>query len=534
MDNIHENEVFALNIFNRLYNKLRQIRPSGQCQPEKNSQEKFSKNLQENTRILKNTLGNSDDVIIRNLQIINGVDAIILYIDGMADQTFVSENIIQPLLSKENPCFAKGPYSPDMLENIKNMVLTACEVKDAKDLKSLISSVLAGDTALFLEGSNVPLVISSRGFKNRGVQEPQTEVVSRGPREGFSEPLTINTSLIRRRINNPNLRLETFSIGRQTQTKICIAYLAGVCNPKFVEELRKRIGRIDTDAIFGAGYIEQFIEDAPNSLFTTIGHTERPDVAAAKIIEGRIAIITDGTPIVLTIPFLFVEAFQSPEDYLLRPFFSSLIRGVRFLSFLITIYLPAIYIALTTFHQEMIPTQLLITMAAAREGVPFPAVVEAIGMGVTFEFIREAGIRMPRPVGQAVSIVGALVIGQAAVQAGLVSAPMVIITSLTAITIFIVPMLLDVATLMRLAITIAAGVAGLYGIILSTMVFVIHVLTLRSLGVPYLSPLAPLNLKDLKDVLIRAPIWADDTRPRVIGFYNRKKQKDNLKPEPPE
>lgn len=520
-----------MRLFSRLYRKLTTDKSDKQQMPAGGKKNDFSRRLQENIQKIKQQLGDSDDIILRDMVLGAEIKACILYVDGMADAAFVSEYVVQPLLADESQHIMN---EPGFLLNIKNMVLTACEVTVAENFDTLFYNVLAGDTALLVDGASKALVISSRGFKNRGVTEPETETVVRGPREGFSEPLRINTSLLRRKINNPNLRLETISIGRQTKTKVSMVYLKNICNPKFVEELRKRLKRIDTDAVFGAGYIEQFIEDAPLSIFATVGNTERPDVAASKVLEGRIVILIDGTPISLSVPLLFVENFHSPEDYLIKPLFSSLIRGIRVLGFIITVYLPGIYIALTTFHQEMIPTQLLITMAASREGVPFPVFIEAVGMGLTFEFIREAGIRMPRPVGQAVSIVGALVIGQAAVSAGLVGAPIVIITALTAITIFMVPKLLDVATILRLVFTILAATSGLFGLVLGTMVLLIHMITLRSLGAPYLSPIAPINLTDLKDALIRVPPWANDTRPRVIGYYNRKKQADNLMPKPPQ
>jgi spore germination protein KA len=236
---------------------------------------------------------------------------------------------------------------------------------------------------------------------------------------------------------------------------------------------------------------------------------------------------------VLTVPHLFIEAFQSSEDYYSRPYYVTLVRWFRYLAFFLTVYLPSLYIAVTTFHQEMLPTPLLITMAAAREGTPFPALVEALTMGIIFELLREAGVRMPRPIGQAVSIVGALVIGEAAVSAGLIGAPMVIIVALTAIASFVVPPRIDVAAVLRLAFTIFAGIAGFYGLMLGTLAVGIHLVSLRSFGVPYLSPLAPLTVSDLKDVVVRAPLWSMLTRPRAIGSQNRRRQGYPLKPLPP-
>jgi len=259
------------------------------------------------------------------------------------------------------------------------------------------------------------------------VEEPDTEAVVRGPREGFTENLKTNTALLRRKIKNPNLRFELIKLGNQTNTNVCITYIKGICNEKFVTEARKRLKHIKTDSILESGYIEAFIEDAPYSPFATVANSEKPDVTAAKILEGRLAVLVDGTPIALTVPYLFMEGFQSSEDYYSRPYYVTLVRWIRFLAFFITVYLPSLYVAATTFHQELIPTPLLVTMIAAKEGTPFPAFVEALLMGLIFEILREAGVRMPRPIGQAVSIVGALVIGEASVSAGLIGAPMVII-----------------------------------------------------------------------------------------------------------
>ena len=493
----------------------------------------ISPDLKENQKLIKETLGDSEDVIIRRFKIdIGQVDAFVLYIDGMTDKTIIADHIIKPL-TESNPLKDMDfPTGNNLLKLAQESLLSAGDIQITDSLDEVLPRILAGDAALFIMGAGQALIISANGFENRGVQRPETEVVIKGPQEGFSEPLRINTTLIRRKINNSNLRIETLTIGRQTKTKISLAYIKGISNEKIVAEVKARLNRIDTDSIMGAGFIESFIEDSPLSPFPTVNYTERPDVAAARILEGRIAIIVDGTPIVLTVPHLFVESFQTAEDYLNRAQYMTLVRWFRFLAFFITIFLPSIYIALVTFHLEMIPTSLLISIAASKEGTPFPAFLEAFGMGITFELLREAGIRMPRPVGQAVSIVGALVIGEAAVSAGLVGAPMVIITAITAITSFIVPTKTDVSIILRLGLTIAADVAGFYGIMMVTFLIIIHVASLRSFGIPYLSPLAPLSISDLKDVLIKVPTWAMKTRPRTLAYANWRRQGEGQKPGP--
>lgn len=521
-----------MKIFTSLY---RALFPSKIAQGSKQEDKKksISGSLESNLKTVQEVLGESDDVIVRRIKIGGGqFDAFLLHIDGMSDQTFIADNVMKSLLSLEYVADCGKHRTSSVIEIIKDSVLTAGDVKEIGEQKDIFTGVASGDTALFIEGMDKALLISSKGFESRAVQEPETETVVRGPREGFTEPLRVNTSLLRRRIKSTDLRFKTVTVGRKTKTKVSLCYLKGVCDEQIVKEVSDRISRIDTDAVFGAGFIEEFINDSPNSPFATIGYTERPDVAAAKILEGRVAVIVEGTPIVLTVPHLFIESFQTAEDYLVKYHYMIAIRWLRYLAFFITIYLPGIYLALVSFHQEMVPTQLLLTFAAAREGVPFPSIVEAIGMGITFEILREAGIRMPRPVGQAVSIVGALVIGEAAVSAGIVGAPMVIVTALTAISSFIIPNKVEVTTILRFVLTIGAGTAGVYGLVLLSIIIATHALSLRSFGVPYLSPLAPITLRDLKDVLVKVPAWSRKTRPRVIGYKNMIRQAESVKPDP--
>lgn len=492
---------------------------------------KLLANLQENIISINEFLGDSDDIVIRKFNIgIDRGEAFLLYVDGLADKTFIAENLMKSL----TVLFPMSEYclsdSKSMWKLVKESLLTGGDVKETRDFNRVFQGVLSGNTALFIEGMDKAFIISTRGFAARGVEEPDTEAVVRGPREGFVESLGNNKALIRRKIKNPNLRFETMIIGKQTKTDVTLVYIKDICNKKIIAEAKSRLTRINTDAILESGYIESFIEDAPFSPFATIGNTEKPDIVAAKILEGRLAILVDGTPIVLTVPYLFVEGFQSSEDYYSRPYYVTIVRWIRFLAFFLTVYSPSLYIALSTFHQEMIPTPLLISMAGATEGTPFPAFVEVVGMGVTYEILREAGVRMPRPIGQAVSIVGALIVGEAAVNAGIIGAPVVIFTAMTAISSFIIPSKADATIVMRVILTTLAAIAGFYGIILGTMVFLIHLVSLRSYGIPYLSPLAPLTLSELKDVIIRAPLWAMIARPETLENTNRYRQGSKLKP----
>jgi spore germination protein KA len=368
------------------------------------------------------------------------------------------------------------------------------------------------------------------------VEEPQSQTVIRGPKEGFTENIRTNTALIRRKIKSPDLWIINRKIGRQTQTDVSVMYLHGIADEKIVNEILQRLDRIDTDSILESGYIEEFIQDRTFTPFPTITNTERPDAVAGAVLEGKVAILVDGTPFVLIAPITIFKLFQSSEDYYQKHDIATFLRLLRMVSFVISMLLPSLYIAITTFHQQMLPTLLLISLAAQREGVPFPALVEAFAMEITFEVLREAGVRMPRAIGSAISIVGALVLGQAAVQAGLVSAAMVIIVSFTAIASFVAPSISisNSARLLRFGFMILAATLGLFGIIAGMIAVLIHLSGLRSFGIPYLVPVAPFIPSDQKDTLIRVPWWAMKRRPRLINTQNVTRQSKNLKPSPSE
>ncbi len=435
------------------------------------------------------------------------------FIDGMINKDIVNRDILKPLMDFCNKGCNNNDDDKDLIHIIKENVLNIIEVKEVSSFQQTVNFILSGDTVLYIEGKRLALKIGTRGWEGRGVEEPDTESVVRGPREGFTETLRINTSLLRRKVKNPNLKFETMTLGEQTNTEICICYIKGLINEDIVETLRRRLKKIKTDAILESGYIEEFIEDAPFSIFPTVSNSEKPDVVAGKILEGRAAIFCDGTPFVLTVPHLFIESLLSAEDYYRRPFYATGIRLLRLLALFLTTTLPAIYVAVVAFHQDVIPFKLLLTIAASREGIPFTVFTEVLLMAVAYELLREAGVRMPRPIGQAVSIVGALVLGQAAVESGIASNPVVMITALTAISSFILPPLDGTIPIIRLIMTIGANILGLIGLNIVLVMFVLHMCTLRSFGVPYLAPFAPLHGADLKDTFIRVPLWSMWLRP---------------------
>lgn len=521
-------------LLRKLYYRYIQGQQDGGDKKNANSPEsqKVAAHITDNQAYIKEILGDSPDVVIRRFYLgIDQEEAFILFLEGMIDKEFLANNVMRSLMSPELVDI-NLPGGKSLARVVRKSLVAVAGITEVEDFNQVLSGVLAGKAALFVNGVNKAFIIAAEGFESRAIGEPNTEQVTKGPREAFSEPLGTNISLIRRRVQNPNLRIENFLIGKKTHTKIAIIYMKDLVKTEILTELRKRLARIDVDQITGAGNLEAYIEDEPFSPFATVNNTERPDVAAARMLEGRVVIFINGTPIALTVPYLFFEGFQSPEDYLHRFYYMTVTRWFRFIGFFITIYLPAFYISLVNFHQEMIPTPLLITIATAKEGTPFPILVEAVGMGIVFELLREAAIRMPRPVGQAVSIVGALVLGESAVSAGLVGAPIIVITALTAITYFMIPALLDVVLILRMLLILLAGISGLYGVFLVTMLFLIHLVSLRSFGIPYLAPLVPLDLAGLKDVLVRAPVWALENRPKALEPLDTRRQADKQKPGP--
>lgn len=480
----------------------------------------LSNSLERNLRILKEDVFRDDDTIIYRefaTEHPRPRRCVLVSADGMTDHVFLSDYVIQAVMYTPIPPRLVGEELVDFL--IKT-VIVGDEVKADQYISGIVDAILDGDGVLLVEGCAQGIIINSRGWPKRTITEPASESVVRGPREGFTEALTVNISLIRRRINTPMLKFQYLYLGEQTQTKVAITYIEGVASPAIVQEVLKRVDEIEIDGIIESGYIEELIRDSPLCPFKTVGHTERPDVVAAKMLEGRVAILVDGTPFVLTVPYIFVEAFQANEDYYKHFAIASVDRLIRYFCFFITTSTPAIYLSLITYHHQLIPTELILSISAARKGVPFPAVVEIFTMGLLFEILREGGIRLPRPIGQALSIVGAIVLGDAAVSAQLVSAPMIIVVATTGIAGFAVPQLYGAAILTRLILALLSSVLGLYGFFFGVIGLFIQLSSMRSFGVPYLSSMQSDEFQEVKDTAIRSPWWVMRLRPPWIGKKN--------------
>lgn len=477
----------------------------------------LSKSLAQHTAQLQHIFQNCSDVVFRDITLgSNGqFQAQLIWIDGLIEQEQLENEILESLfIPSTHPALLTESDPLSFFKVIQAAVLKVAQLKELRTMKDAVEHILTGETLLLVDQVPIALAMSTKGGPTRAISEPSTEAVVRGPRQGFTENLRTNTMLIRRIIKTPALKTEQFTLGKLTKTDVVAAYIDGIARPDVIEEVRMRLSQIDVDTILDSAYIEELIEDHTYTLFPQIAHTERPDKAAAELAEGKVILFIDGSPFVLMLPTIFFQFFQSSEDYYERFPMAFAVRTVRFLFIAIALVLPSVYIAVITYHHEMLPAQLLISIAGSHEGVPFPTLLEALLMEITFEALREAGIRLPKQVGQAVSIVGALVIGEAAVQAGIVSTAMVIVVAITAIASFTIPAFnVGISIrLMRFPLMLLGAVLGLYGIMLGLLALLVHLCSLRSFGVPYFSPIAPFRMSSMKDLLVRAPIGAMNRR----------------------
>lgn len=473
----------------------------------------LSHSLKDNIALLQKLFEKDDTFIIRPVQNPQHpkVNYSLFYCNGMVKAALINEDIIKPLL------LCPPPDKEDLLDGLTTGKLHIDDITKSGDLEQIIRAVTYGDTLLLADGCNEGLLLNTKGFVTRSLSEPENEKVLIGPRDGFTEPLLQNISLIRRRLRTNDLKLQLSTFGKRSGTQVCICYLEELVDHRVLKELQSRMERIDMDGMLDSNYIAEMIRDKRFSPFRTLGYTERPDVVVGKMLEGRIAIVVDGSPSVLTIPYLFIENFQNSEDYYLSFFYTSFARLIRILGFFLTVTIPGLYVAVVAFHQEILPTSLLLNIASERKSVPFPASLEAVIMLLVFDILKETGIRMPSGVGQALSIVGALVIGQAAVEAKLVAAPMIIVVGLTGITSLLIPKMNAPIILARFGLLLASTVLGFYGFLLGTSVLMIHLLNLTSMGIPQLNLTAHLRWQEIKDLAIRAPWWEMLKRPRFLS-----------------
>jgi len=490
---------------------------------------KISEDLDENFTYIQDIFEDCYDVQLHRFIIgTRKIGGFLAYITDLVDNNAVNERILDNLVTDSRIADFDGvPRKKDLIDVVRYGLTSVGEVKEVHTIKDVVNNILLGACVLFIHGSSSGLSFGVKIYEGRSVSQPITQEVITGPMEAFNESVDTGVSLIRNRIKTPNLKMEKFQIGRLTKTKVIVSYIKGIVREGVVEEVRERLKKIDIDGILDSGHLEELIGDNPYSPFPQTGYYERPDTCAGALLEGRVVILVDGSPFALVAPNVFVDLLTAAEDSYNKYLFVTFMRTLRYITSGMALFLPAIYIAVITFHQEMIPTSLLTTIAGPYAGIPFPAVVEVLLLEFLFEILREAGVRLPKPVGQAVSIVGALIIGEAAVQAGLFARSTIIVAATTGISSFTIPGygFGRVIRVLRFILIILAASFGIFGIMIGALVILTHLSGLRSFGVPYLSPLSPLTFQDLKDTLIQAPISLMKNRPKFIQGKNLKRQK---------
>lgn len=461
--------------------------------------------LEENIAYIQQTFGQDKTVKHHQFQplAVDGLRCGIFFVDGMVDSIRINESIIQPVCRLlAGPAEGTSP-----LDFLLRQVLQVNETQKEARMESLLRALLYGDTILFLDGSQQALILGSKGFAKRGINEPAGETYLKGPREGFVEPMLHNLAMVRRRLRTTDLRLEFFTLGETTKTDCCLCYLASVVDRRALAILRRRLSNIVIDGVLDSNYISELVRDRRYSPFRTTGSSERPDVVAARLLEGRMAIFVDGSPMALTLPYIFLEQFQSGEDYYVDVTFAAINRLLRVLGFVTTVGVLPIYLSLVTFHQSFMPLPLILSIAKARQGVPFPILVETLLLLLAFDILREAGSRTPSNIGQALSVVGGLVIGQAAVDARLVSVPVLIIVAVSGICSLIAPRLKAAVLFCRLLLMILGVGFGFYGVLLGAVMLVILLTEQRSFGVPFLSALPLEEVGSAEDSVVRVSFW---------------------------
>ena len=415
-----------------------------------------------------------------------------------------------------------------VFETLISSVLTLGKVERC-DLDTAVKRVLAGFAVLAASSEKDYLAMPIQGWETRSITEPPTNSVLKGPREGFVEDLNINVSLVRRRLATPDLALKTITLGRKSQTRVVLIYLKSVASKKVISEIEGRLNSIDIDGITASYYVESLLRNNDSKLFRQIGTTEKPDIATGKILEGRVCILVDGTPIALTVPYVFLEDIQSSDDYYMHPARATFIRMLRFFGILIAIMLPGIYVALESFHYRLMPIDFLISILSSIQGISFPPLLEILFVLFLFEILNEASVRMPKYLGMALSIIGALVLGDTAVQAGVITSPSIMIVAISGITIYILPDQAPITGLLRLAFTLAGGFAGFYGILLGIIFLSGYLVSISNFGAPLMAPFAPSIKADKKDALIKTSLNQMITRPKSFPNNNRIRQAPRTK-----
>ncbi len=475
-----------------------------------NEKTPLSASLAENLGVLRERFGVSSDLVIRTIRVA-GFDAAVVSIEGMIDRHMMADAVVLPLLTLKE----RFSDAAALMRAVREHVLGFVDLLQTETVEELIELIISGFAAILIDGVASASLGGLQAFMIRGVSEPSTEVSVRGSREGFTEAVRVNISMVRRRLKTAQLTFEMTDAGTTSRTAVCLCYMRDRVSRKLLRYVRRQIRHCPLETVLESGYLQPFLEGHRRSVFTGVDATERPDTLCGKIMEGRIGVLVDGTPFALVLPYLFSEHFQSMDDYTQHPLYASFIRSIKYVAFVISLLLPGVYVAVGTHHAEMLPSVFLLSFINSVRSTPFSLMAEALLIHFVFEVMREAGLRFPKSVGHAVSIVGALVIGESAVRAGLVSAPMIIVVALTSISAFVIPSLYGSVATLRFVFIVLGGIFGIYGVTLGALLLLISTCSLNLSGIPVTAPLSPFSLAAMRDVFIRSD-WRVLSRKRFL------------------
>jgi len=460
--------------------------------------QKISKSVLKNFEVFGNIFKNCSDVLIERSEV-GGFEALFIMTDGMCNNLLVSEQILNPILTSDNSSLKADRMMRLICEN----TVAGIDRKIKAEYGEIAEAVLSGCFAVMLDGVDYCALFGAQGFPKRSISDALTEVDERSSHEAFCESFKDNVALMRKRLHTPLFKTENMVLGDVSRTTVCICYIENTAKPETLAKIKERLESVNFNTVLGSGYVSELLDNNHLSFFSSVGTTERPDIACAEMAEGRVAVIVDGTPYAVIVPFLFLENFQTADDYSFRPFYSLFARLIKLTAFFTAVLLPAFYIAVCTFHQEALPVAMLYDMAVQESITPFPVLIETLFIHFVYEIVREAGLRMPRAVGSAVSIVGGLVIGEAAVSAGLIASPMLIVVAFSAITSFVIPNLYQPISLLRFMFMLLSGFFGFYGITVGFTVLVLNMTVTGDYSVSQTAPLMPFSLEAMRDTFVR-------------------------------
>ncbi len=485
-----------------MYKLIRDIGKIYTHEPQKPYEQKYtplSVALCSNLDTIRTQFCESADLTVRDIRL-SGINAAVISIDNMIDKEVLAEGVLSPLFSFR---FSSDPET--CFNEIKYRAVHTADIMEVDSVEKIENAIMSGFAVILINGCAKGVSVGIQGYASRGVSQPDSDVVQRGSKEGFVEALRINMTLIRRRLKNPSLKFETMTIGETGRTETALCYLTDTVSPEILQKLRNKLKKVNLKTVLASGYLVPFLEERNDfSFFSGVGVTERPDTVCGKLTEGRIAILVDGVPSALIVPYLFTEYFQTLDDYSNRAYFATFTRILKYTAFFISVLLPGLFTALGTFDPEMFPTLLLNKIASSIAATPLSLTAETVLILFVYEIMREAGLRMPQPLGYAVSIVGGLVVGDTAVNAGLIGAPTLMVVAVTAISTYVVPDLYAPSCILRFIFTLAGGIFGIWGIAALFSIVLINLCAKTSFGIPYMSPVSPFGAYFFRDVIIRA------------------------------